>query len=714
LDILFFGEENEVMGWSLRSGRNSDDNDNEWQPLLLSTTAHRLTFQSRHTDGPPVQPTWDLFWNDILLWVAPTHPWTYMIRFSIVLAGWIFSLVYVSVERIPILATLPSDTAFPYGTPLLLGFLVLSIVYWILRHRRVLYALGKEWMDPSVTGWNRLPMHVPMRYFEDELSARRAACIPDLVALNTKISLSNVPLTHNVYNLNGTWQFQWYDTAETGLQAVASRTPLAHTLPVPAHWMMHGFDKPIYTNMKYPFPAQPPIVPHENPTGVYALTFALPDEWTSDFSEITKYSLLFHGVESACYVYLNDTLVGFSKDSRLPFELDVTRPILQRQQRQCSDDSKTTAVTHSLQVVVMRWSDGSYVEDQDHWWMAGIHRSVELIRRRPQADLVDYQVQADASGDINVWVHVRHSALQQQKRRILCQLYTDEQTSPEGEWKQGERVLTWEHVMDANDTTNNQILLTSKLDHPLLWSAEIPHLYTLTVSYSVNDQVQQVESCRVGFRTIDIVQGRVHVNGQPVTVCGINRHEHDPDHGKVVSMERMHQDIVILKYVTSVLYPLPCICMYSCPITTNSHLFSTISLLKFRQNNFNAVRTSHYPTHSSFYRLCDYYGLYVCDEANIETHGLLPMGRLAHDPGWYPAFATRVLRTVQRDRNHACIVFWSLGNEAGRGRNYWKIRSLLKRLDPSRPVVYESGGAINEGHGRTEVTDVICAMVCDV
>jgi len=147
------------------------------------------------------------------------------------------------------------------------------------------------------------------------------------------------------------------------------------------------------------------------------------------------------------------------------------------------------------------------------------------------------------------------------------------------------------------------------------------------------------------------------------------------------------------------------------------HVFVSYEFLSFwacRQNNFNVVRTSHYPAHSSFYRLCDYYGLYVWDEANIETHGMKPMGRLAHDPGWRNTFVSRITRMVHRDRNHACIIFWSLGNEAGRGRNLWEARKLVQELDPSRPVVYESGGAVAEGTGRTELTDVVCTMYPDV
>jgi beta-galactosidase len=410
------------------------------------------------------------------------------------------------------------------------------------------------------------------------------------------------------------------------------------------------------------------LVPHENPTGVYRLFFDLPDaihggnddeddtHWKNVL--LNDYSLLLHGVESCCQVVLNGAIVGFSKDSRLPCEFDVT-PYLKD-------------AGNELYIVVIRWSDGSYVEDQDHWWMAGIHRSVEIIRRKPKADIIDYQIQADASGHLDVHVECRPKSGQEVSRSIVLRLYDDEQTSDDGNIRYGSCLLETKPLsVDMYGSFN----FATTLQNAKLWSAEIPNLYTLTITLSVEGQVGQVESARIGFRTVDISNGQVHVNGKAITICGMNRHEHDPDHGKVVSLDRMKQDIVTLK-----------------------------------QNNFNAVRTSHYPTHSSFYRLCDYYGLYVCDESNLETHGMKPMGRLAHDWGWNSAFISRITRLIHRDRNHACIIFWSLGNEAGRGRNLSMARDLVRQLDSSRPICYESGGALAEGTGRTELTDVICTM----
>eukprot|EP00536_Pseudo-nitzschia_multiseries_P018977 jgi/Psemu1/230919/e_gw1.3519.1.1 len=322
----------------------------------------------------------------------------------------------------------------------------------------------------------------------------------------------------------------------------------------------------------------------------------------------------------------------------------------------------------------------SYLEDQDHWWMAGVHRSVELSRRRPGADMIDYHVRSSASGNLSVSVKMRKTSV---PMLVTARLFADKQLTADGEWEAA-----------PNELCSGTVTLDFRgcIDGVQRWTAETPNLYTLVLeethlsstasssdeqhdSNSWRNYTGQVESCRVGFRTIEITNGVLRCNGEKIMICGINRHEHDPDHGKVVSIDRMKQDIVVLK-----------------------------------QNNFNAIRTSHYPTHSSFYKLCDFYGMYVCDEANIETHGMKPMGRLAHDKGWQRAFVERVQRMVQRDKNHSCIIMWSLGNESGRGRNMVAARNSLLDLDTDRPICYESGGSWSEGIGRTELTDIVCPM----
>ena len=498
-------------------------------PIL--STAHRLRFRSRHTASYfAVQPVHDLFFNDILVWLLPTHRTTLLLKFVVVSSLLVAGLVVCVYER-----KKQEHHYFMLIYNLPIGAFGVLLVFWIHYYRRVLYAYNKSWMDPTQPALNRLAMHVPLRLFDNEFKARRAACRPDMVSSSTttttKSSSSSSP-TPNVWNMNGDdWDFQLYATAEEGLEAVLVSNNHRHwnKIPVPSNWTMCGYDdKPIYTNVKYPWPCQPPIVPHDNPTGVYRRQFDCP-EW----QEGADYTLLFHGVESCCYVYLNDHFIGFSKDSRLPCEFDVTPAIRPTQ--------------NTLHVVVLRWSDGSYVEDQDHWWMAGIHRSVELIQRPPKADILDYQVQADATGHLSVSVECRHDFPHGgggSKRKLILRLYDDQQLTADGDWKEGKCILTTEACVEESDQCN----LSAHVDRPKLWSAEKPSLYTLTLSLVAADgQVQQVESCRVGFRTVDIHNGMVHVNGRRITVCGINRHEHDPDYGKVVSLERMKQDIVLLK-----------------------------------------------------------------------------------------------------------------------------------------------------------------------
>jgi len=528
---------------------------------------------------------------------------------------------------------------------------------------------------------------------------------------------SSMPLTPNVLLLDDmNWKFQLLPTVEEALALVHRdiRTTNANdnesttttseqdwsSIRIPGNWMLQGFDDvPIYTNQKYPFPCQPPIVPRQNPTGCYRLHISLPSDWHAEHHEDDQYSIVLHGIESACFVYWNGKELGFFKDSRLPSEFFIPRHLLS-----LGDATNRDPVLH---LVVARWSDGSYLEDQDHWWMAGIHRSVELIRRRPGADIVDYKVRSSASGHLSVSVKMRKASV---PMLVTARLFADEQLTADGDWKAASNEI-WSQqkltttggtatVASTNTSTESSsttvtLAFKGRIDNVQRWTAETPNLYTLVLEEErpsgttsdvegehdswLHDHKNQVESCRVGFRTIDITNGVLRCNQEKIMICGINRHEHDPDHGKVVSLDRMKQDITVLK-----------------------------------RNNFNAIRTSHYPAHSSFYKLCDFYGMYVCDEANIETHGMKPMGRLAHDQGWEQAFVERVRRMVQRDINHPCIIMWSLGNESGRGRNLVSARQSLLDLDTDRPICYEGGGSWSEGIGRTELTDIVCPMYPNV
>jgi beta-galactosidase/beta-glucuronidase len=602
--------------------------------------AHRLLFQSKHTRSRyAVRPVTDLMANSLLVWLLPNNNTCHIVKFVTVF------MTIVVLWVIGILKTEDSSMAAIAVTGLLV------MIGWIYYYKHVLRSVGKAWMDPTLPGYNRMDMHVSqMRYLESEAAAREAACESILPATIRFDDPGTSAISPNVWKLDKQdWKFQFHTTVESALEVVNKRLESRpwSSMDVPSNWMLRGYDRPIYTNVKYPFHCMPPFVPRENPTGIYRLEFDLPQPWRRE--EGSSYSFLLHGVESACFIYLNQELLGFSKDSRLPCEVDATHYLKEKD--------------NVLEVVVIRWSDGSYCEDQDHWWMAGIHRSVELIQRKRQMIIEDFCVQADATGLLSIVVETNAPSPNTQ---LICRLYEDQQTSPDGGVEEGPLVWT-----QTNDLDEETLILSHMVDNVQLWSAEIPKLYTLVLilaDKSDENKMYQVESSRVGFRTVEIEEGCVLVNGRRITVCGVNRHEHDPDEGKVVSLERTKQDIEILK-----------------------------------QNNFNAIRTCHYPNDSTFYRLCDYYGMYVCDEANIETHGMQPMGKLAHDWQWHNTFTSRITRMVERDRNHPCIIFWSLGNEAGRGKNLSAARKYLLDLDDSRPIMYESGGAMVEGVGRTEV-----------
>lgn len=617
------------------------------RPRAIQTyveNAHRILFQSKHTRSPhAVRPIRDLMLNSILTWLLPNNATCHFVKFMtvfvVMLMLWVIGILNTGGQLLVVVAVV--------------GLLVIAA--WVYYYEHALRSAGKAWMDPTLPGFNRMDMHVSqMRYLESEAEARKAACEAVLPATSSFDTSAAILIAPNVWKLDKQdWKFQYHTSVESALAVVAHQTETRawNSIDVPSNWMLRGYDRPIYTNVKYPFPCTPPFVPRENPTGIYRLEFDLPETWRNE--EGASYSLLLHGVESACFIYLNQEFLGFSKDSRLPCEVDASRVL----KEDCN----------ILEIVVIRWSDGSYCEDQDHWWMAGIHRSVELIQRKRHMIIEDFCVQADATGQLSIVVETNS---QSPHTQLICKLYKDEQISPDGGVKEGP--LVWS---DTNDLDEQILILSKMVDNVQLWSAETPNLYTLVLILVEKDdesKVYQVESCRVGFRSVEIKDGCLLVNRKRITVCGVNRHEHDPDQGKVVSLQRTQQDIEILK-----------------------------------QNNFNAVRTCHYPNDSTFYRLCDYYGIYVCDEANIETHGMLPMGKLAHDWQWQNTFTSRVTRMVERDRNHPCIIFWSLGNESGRGKNLWAARKYLLELDNSRPIMYESGGALVEGVGRTEVRAIL-------
>ncbi|NUQ00760.1 MAG: beta-galactosidase, partial [Armatimonadetes bacterium] len=421
-----------------------------------------------------------------------------------------------------------------------------------------------DWENPKLLGRNKLPGHAPLVPFatiEEALSAR--------------------PEESPYYrSLNGSWRFHWCprpaDRPE-GFWAAGFDDAAWDSIAVPSCWQMEGYDTAFYTNIQHPFaPADPPHVPeHFNPVGSYRTTFELPPEW--DGREV---HIIFEGVQSCFYLWLNGHEVGFSKDSMSPAEFDLT-PYLREG-------------GNELAVQVFRWCDASYVEDQDFWRLSGIYRDVYLVSL-PAVHIWDVAVRTSLRNDYtraDLQVRVRMRNRGQTASGYRFGLYLVDAA--------GRRVLEQPvHQLVSLEPGDDAALVVHEMvAQPRLWSAEDPYLYRLVVLLrNHHGDIVEALSERVGFRQVELVDGQMLVNGQAVLLKGVNRHEFDPDHGRTISEASMIQDILIMK-----------------------------------RHNLNAVRTSHYPNHPRWYDLCDEYGIYLYDEANIESHA--EWDRYTKDPDW--------------------------------------------------------------------------------
>ncbi|MCM4076030.1 glycoside hydrolase family 2 TIM barrel-domain containing protein [Paractinoplanes hotanensis] len=388
--------------------------------------------------------------------------------------------------------------------------------------------------------------------------------------------------TAGVLPLDARWQFFWSPTADTGKDP-ADPGLSWDTLPVPSHWQLHGYGSPAYTNVRFPFPVDPPHVPAQNPTGEYRRMIRRPADWRGG-----RVLLRFDGVDSWFQVWVNGAEVGRASGSRLTVEFDVTGHL--------------TGGDDVLAVRVHQWSFGSYVEDQDQWWLSGIFRSVALLHR-PEGGIDDLWVVAGTDGSLEVTAPVP---------------------------------VSWSRPEDVQP-----------------WSAEKPALYRLQVSTAA-----ETVSLDIGFRTVRVDGDRLLLNGKPLVFRGVNRHDIDARTGRAVSRERMEHDVALMK-----------------------------------QHNINAVRTSHYPPDPYFLSLCDRHGLYVIDECDLETHGFQPVGwrgNPSDDPDWAGVYLDRMRRMVERDKNAPSVVMWSLGNEAGWGRNLAANARWARERDTTRPIHYEA------------------------
>ena len=497
-----------------------------------------------------------------------------------------------------------------------------------------------DWENPAVTGINRLPARTwSFPYPNERLAARKE--------LNA---------AENYRSLNGLWKFHWSE--HPGNRPINFYKPdfdLSNwkAIPVPADWQMHGYGVPIYTNITYPFPKDPPHIPHDyNPVGSYVRTFHLPASWTGK-----RIVLHFGGVNSAFYVWINGERVGYSQGSKTPAEFDIT--------------AYAHAGLNHIAVEVYRWCDGSYLEDQDMWRLSGIERDV-FVYAQDAVHIADYFAKAGLEANYRKGVFELDVQLDQLRTARFSKNYAlavQLKDRMNGE-------VVYSETQKAEMPGNFSFSTT--LDKVRRWSAEVPHLYDLTIRLTANEEVLEVHQSAVGFRKVEVKNKQLMVNGVPVLLKGANRHEHHAERGHVITEADMLADIRLMK-----------------------------------EFNLNAVRCSHYPADPRWYELCDEYGLYVIDEANIESHGMgvydFPeygyrmSNLLARSPEWLNSHLDRIRRMVERDKNHPSIIIWSLGNEAGSGENFRKSYQWIKERDETRLVQYEQAWT-------DDYTDIVAPM----
>ena len=456
-------------------------------------------------------------------------------------------------------------------------------------------------------------------------------------------------------SLNGNWKFNWVNSPSERPNNFYEEDFIDddwEEIDVPSNWQMRGYGIPIYTNVKYPYSINTKEIPkidHSyNPVGSYRRNFIIPSNWLE-----REVIIHFAGVKSAFYIWINGRKVGYSQGSMTPAEFNITDFI--------------NVGNNILAVEVYRWSDGSYLEDQDMWRFSGIYRDVYLFST-PKVHIRDHFAQCELDENykhaiLKVKVKVVNSGKEDMKQnKIEILLLDNDRKFVESE------ILTSE-TFTVKSNKEHLVKLQANIQNPRKWTSETPYLYNLILKLtSSKNQITEVEHCKIGFRKIEInSEGSFLINGKSIIFKGVNRHEHDPDHGRAIPYSRMLEDIVLMK-----------------------------------QNNINAVRTSHYPNHPKWYDLCDEYGIYVLDECNLESHGLrltLPESL----PEWTKACVDRMVSMVERDKNHPCIVMWSLGNEAGMGENFKIMKEETLKIDSSRPIHYE-------GDYNQEIVDISSAM----
>ena len=506
---------------------------------------------------------------------------------------------------------------------------------------------------PSSQGFEDAPDYVNQAVFHRNTLPARSYWIP-----------------HTSLSLNGVWDFHYAESPLEAPDVDAEQAVSWGTIQVPSHWQLQGHGRPQYTNIIYPFPACPPYLPDENPTGTYKRSFWVPPDWETD----AQLRLRFDGVDSAYHLWLNGQFVGYAQGSRNAAEFDVTA---------IADRSGQNELT----VRVYQWSDGTYMEDQDQWWLsgssytpqsnnhvltdAGIYRDVHLIAFSGTCRIEDFFIRGNLDSayengilDVTVNIHSPHGG----RVQVIIRERPDHGSSV---------VCRAEQSFEADNT---KVDLAIPVLSPKKWTAETPYLYDVDIVLSACGRSARV-SHLAGFRNVELKNGLITVNGEHIRLRGVNRHDHHPQFGRAVPLEFVRRDLMIMK-----------------------------------RHNINAVRCAHYPSHPELYSLADEIGLWVMDEADLECHGFAEVVAdgtaewdgserayqywqntvsqkarkyLSDDPSWKDAYVDRALQLVQRDKNHPSIIIWSLGNESFCGQNHVAMYRTCKNLDTSRLVHYE-------------------------
>lgn len=491
-----------------------------------------------------------------------------------------------------------------------------------------LTAEKNDWENPLIVGLNKEDPRATFFAFESKQGAWQ----------NNRLKSTRF------LSLNGIWKFNFVTKPAdrpSGFFRESFKIDEWPEITVPVNWELQGYGVPIYTDVEYPFPCNPPFIPHNyNPVGSYRRTFILPDDW----KDMQVY-IHFGAVKSAMYIWINGKRVGYSQGSKTPAEFNIT-PFVRPGQ-------------NTLASEVYRFSDGAYLEGQDYWKISGLERDVYLYAR-PPVHIKDFFIhsvldESYENGLLTMDVELINIHPQNSKEyKISIESFNSN--------KEIQPILNFSRAILFEGETHRKIIFDPvRIKSVRKWSAEMPQLYTaiITLTDPSGELVEAIPT-KIGFRKVEIKKGRLLINGVPVYIKGVNRHEHDPVTGRYVNIKLMEKDLSLMK-----------------------------------RFNINAVRTSHYPNAPEWYDLCDQYGMYVVDEANIEAHGSDPYNpdkTLANKREWRHAFMERTRRMVERDKNHPCIIGWSLGNETGYGENFIATYEWIKQRDPSRPVQSEDAG----------------------